>query len=84
MKYHVSIHLLNKKRSKLVIKAMHMDGSGDYYDIVIEGQQKVRDMISHFNYSYKLICDHLRIMNNRMILLNPVRINSLTFLLRML
>ena len=43
MKYVVQISMRNKKRSayKLVIKAIHTDGSGDYYDIVIEGHKKV-------------------------------------------
>lgn len=57
----------------MIIKACVMDGSGDYYDIVLEGASKVKEMIEHFNFSYQLICEHLRIMNNRMILLNPVR-----------
>lgn len=72
LKYLVSIHLVNRKKQKLVIKATHTDGSGDYYDIVIEGTKKVQDMVRHFNFSYQRICDHLRIMSNRMILLNPV------------
>ena len=71
-KYEVAIELNPKKASRLIIKALQLNGSGDFYDIVIDGQQKVREMIKHFKYSYQLICDHLRIMGNRMILINPV------------
>lgn len=73
--YKVSIELQTSKRTKqqnLVIKAMHLDGSQDYYDILLEGRQKVQDMVRHFGFSYQRISECLRIMNNRMILLNPV------------
>ncbi|CDW83918.1 UNKNOWN [Stylonychia lemnae] len=70
-KYNVTIKLINRKNTQMLIKAMLQDGSGDYFDIVIDGKDKVQNMIKHFNYSYKLITEHLRIMNNRMILINP-------------
>jgi len=83
LKYLVQISLKNRKRSayKLIIKAIHTDGSGDYYDIVIEGHKKVQEMIRHFDFSFQQVCDHLRIMNNRMILLNPVKFIFVKFFL---
>lgn len=79
--YKVSIELQTSKRTRqqnLVIKAVHVNGSQDYYDIVLEGRQKVQDMVKHFGFSYQRISECLRIMNHRMILLNPVLFLSLT------
>ena len=45
------------------------------YEIIIDGQRKVADMIRHFGHNFNQMAENLRLIGNRMILLNPVMVN---------
>jgi hypothetical protein len=56
--------------SELIISAHHLVKDDSF---VIEIQEnKVDALIKEFNTDFKLLTEHLKIMNKRMVLLNPV------------
>lgn len=69
--YH--IEMLISQTDDLVISAQHTE-LPDSFIIEIEFS-KVDHLINEFNNDFSLMADHLKIMNKRMVLLNPVSIN---------
>jgi hypothetical protein len=66
----MSIIILYSYR-ELIISAQHTDKSDSF---VIEIQpDKVEALINEFKGDYQIMSEHLKIMNKRMVLLNPVR-----------
>jgi hypothetical protein len=47
-------------------------GTPHLYEIIINGFKKCQELITHFNKDYALMTENLRIMANRMVLLNPL------------
>lgn len=73
--FDIEVYQKNKKKHKLVIKAVSLAASdtrkSDIYEIEIKGRGKIRELLEKFDYDFEILSNSLRIMNNRMILLNP-------------
>ena len=65
-----SIEMLISQTDDLVISAQHND-LPDSFIIEIEAS-KVEHLMKEFNNDFSLMAAHLKIMNKRMVLLNPV------------
>ena len=72
------IEILKSQTDDLVISAQHIQ-LPDSFIIEIE-QQKVGHLISEFNNDFLLMANFLKIMNKRMVLLNPVSTQAKKFL----
>jgi len=78
-RFEVIIYMKSKKRQKLVIKAITLDEgdarvnslNSDVYEIEIKGAKKIQKLLEKFSFDFDKMASSLRIMNNRMILLNP-------------
>lgn len=68
--------LVVKKRLKMIIRAIEVEEEQDVFEIVINGQRKIDSILHKFSNDFINISNNLRIMRNRMILLNPVNYNS--------
>lgn len=77
-----NIEILISQNDDLVISAQHHE-LPDSFIIEIENM-KVQHLVNEFNNDFAIMADHLKIMNKRMVLLNPVsfRSFSLTFSLQ--
>ena len=64
-----NIEMLISQTDDLVISAQHLE-LPDSFIIEIENS-KVDHLISEFNHDFDLMAKHLKIMNKRMVLLNP-------------
>ncbi len=71
--------MLISQQDDLVISAQHED-LPDSFIIEIEAA-KVQHLLNEFNNDFSLMAQHLKIMNKRMVLLNPVNINFIISLL---
>ena len=69
--FQVQIYFSDRHANDLIIKAQQL-GTPHLYEIIINGQKKCLELVSHFNRDYPLMTESLRIMNNRMVLLNPL------------
>ncbi len=59
------------ENSELIIAANHLQRNDNF---VIEIQQeKIQALTNEFSQNYTMMAEHLKIMNKRMVLLNPVR-----------
>jgi hypothetical protein len=65
-----SIEMLISQTDDLVISAQHTE-QPDSFIIEIENA-KVEHLINEFSNDFFMMADHLKIMNKRMVLLNPV------------
>ncbi len=65
-----SVEILLSQMDDLVISAQHSD-LPDSFIIDIENM-KVNHLISEFQNDFEVMASHLKIMNKRMVLLNPV------------
>jgi len=68
------IEMLLSQQDDLVISAQHVE-LPDSFIIEIENK-KVDHLIHEFTNNFDFMADHLKIMNKRMVLLNPVSINK--------
>ena len=68
-----SIEMLISQTADLVISAQHTE-QPDSFIIEIENS-KVEHLINEFSNDFFMMADHLKIMNKRMVLLNPVSIS---------
>jgi hypothetical protein len=68
-----SIEMLISQTDDLVISAQHTE-MPDSFIIEIESS-KVQHLISEFSNDFVMMAEHLKIMNKRMVLLNPVSAN---------
>jgi len=66
------VQILLSQTDDLVISAQHNEFP-DSFIIDIEND-KVNHLVSEFNNDFELMASHLKIMNKRMVLLNPVSI----------
>ena len=66
-----------------MIKAIDSDKGQAMYEIVVKGQRKISDLLKKFKGDYNAMAEHLRILDNKMILLNPVsfKIGRLQFVM---
>ena len=71
----VVIHL---NQGMLVIRATIVESTRDYYEIIVRGEDDVKKVLEQFGQNYNLIANSLRIMNDVMVLLNPVSFDNLT------
>ena len=55
---------------ELIISAKHIKRDDSF--VIDIAPEKVNALVSEFNGDYNLMADHLKIMNKRMVLLNPV------------
>lgn len=69
--FQVQIYFQDKTQGDLMIKAQQL-GTPHLYEIVINGAKKCQELITHFNKDFALMTENLRIMANRMVLLNPL------------
>ena len=60
----------------LVIVAVNLSDQRDYFEIKVEGSEDVEKVLNKFQYSYQMISQSLRIMNEVMVLLNPKILHS--------
>ena len=65
-----NVEMLISQTDDLVISAQHID-LPDSFIIEIENI-KVSHLVSEFENNYEAMADHLKIMNKRMVRLNPV------------
>lgn len=65
-----SIELSITQYSDLIISAYHQAHNDSFVIEIQEG--KVQQLVSEFGGDYSLMAEHLKIMNKRMVLLNPV------------
>jgi hypothetical protein len=64
------IEIQSNFNSDLIIAANHLQRNDNF---VIEiAQEKVQALTNEFKQDYTLMAEHLKIMNKRMVLLNPV------------
>ena len=69
-----SVQILLSQTDDLVISAQHME-LPDSFIIDIEND-KVNHLLSEFHNEFETMANHLKIMNKRMVLLNPVSLLS--------
>lgn len=65
-----NVEILLSQQDDLVISAQHID-QPDSFIIEIE-QMKVNHLVNEFGNDFSIMANHLKIMNKRMVLLNPV------------
>lgn len=74
--YNIEIFVTHS--TDLVMTAQHQERANESFVIEIRGADKVDALINkEFGGDFDLISSHLKIMNKRMVLLNPVRNPSL-------
>ena len=56
--------------------AVNLSDQRDYFEIKVEGSEDVEKVLNKFQYSYQMISQSLRIMNEVMVLLNPKILHS--------
>lgn len=63
------------KRNQPVFKifTQRMDLPSEQYEIEICGQKKIKSVMKQFGHEYMTIVNHLRIMGDALVLLNPVK-----------
>jgi len=66
--------MLISQSDDLVISAQHVE-QPDSFIIEIESQ-KVNNLVNEFNNDFVLMANHLKIMNKRLVLLNPKFLNK--------
>ena len=72
-----SVEVLISQTDDLVISAQHLE-QPDSFIIEIEAM-KVQHLVNEFVGDFSIMADHLKIMNKRMVLLNPVSKYSFNF-----
>jgi uncharacterized protein YggU (UPF0235/DUF167 family) len=63
------------KRNQPLFKifAQRIDLPSEQYEIVISGQRKIKGVMKQFGHEYINIINHLRIMGDALVLLNPIK-----------
>jgi hypothetical protein len=61
-----------------LVVATNLDDTRDYFEIKVNGRDEVAKVLNKFSYSYELIAESLRIMNDVMVLLNPRMLNTIS------
>jgi hypothetical protein len=68
--YHIEIFITHTQ--DLVMTAQHQERAGESFVIEIRGQEKVDSLVNkEFGGDFDRMATHLKIMNKRMVLLNP-------------
>jgi hypothetical protein len=68
--YHIEIFVTHTQ--DLVMTAQHQERAGESFVIEIRGQEKVDSLVNkEFGGDFDRMASHLKIMNKRMVLLNP-------------
>ena len=63
--------MISNYSDTLAIIATNLRDQRDYFEIKVQGQEEVQRVLTKFRFSYLLISESLRIMNEVMVLLNP-------------
>jgi hypothetical protein len=67
-----------KKLAQFQILAQRLDKEDEQYEILIQGSRKIKHVMEQFDQQYVRIVEHLRIMADALVLLNPQSVPPLT------
>lgn len=56
---------------RMSIIAYNLNDKRDFFEINVDSNEEVQNVLKKFEFNYLLIADSLRIMNDVMVLLNP-------------
>ena len=64
-------YMEKKRTKKFLINAVSDNEKRDLFEIEINGMKKINFMLQQFQHDYSKIAENLRIIENRMVLVNP-------------